>query len=66
MATKKEYQRAIADLIDSVCPYADAPKQRLYHIGFMTAHLAELCENDPWRYRELRRKIDAIKKQNKR
>ena len=45
METDK-YIKYISESIDNVCPYDDANRQRLYHIGFMQAILARLMRED--------------------
>ncbi len=60
-STKDQYRRAISELIESVCPYRDAPRQRIYHIGFLQSLLAEIYEEDPRQFHLLKRKIMALR-----
>ena len=47
--------------IDDVCPYDDAGRQRLYHIGFMQALLARLMVDDNRNLNEFKKVIQEIK-----
>lgn len=64
-STQEKYRRAIAELIESVCPYQDAPRQRIYHIGFLQSLLAELYENNPSEFQRLKRKIKILALRNR-
>lgn len=43
---KEKYIKYIEQNIDDVCPYEDADRQKLYHIGFMQAVLSRLLLED--------------------
>jgi hypothetical protein len=60
-SVKEQYRKAIAELVESVCPYQDAPRQRIYHIGFLQSLLAEIYEEDPSSFQRLKRKIMALR-----
>ena len=43
---KKKLVQFVAKSIDNVCPYEDVNLQRMYHLGFMQAFIAEMILQD--------------------
>ena len=56
-----KYIKYISDSIDDVCPYDDAGRQRLYHIGFMQALLARLMQEDNRNFHIFKNTIERLK-----
>ena len=61
----EEYVKFIQQSIESVCPYTDEHRRRLYHCGFLAAYLARYLERDPWNLREFKETIKTIEKLDK-
>lgn len=60
-----DYVKFIQQSVESVCPYDDEQKRRLYHAGFLAAYLAKMLEKDPYSVREFKRHMEQVKKLNK-
>ena len=60
-----DYIKFIQQSVESVCPYSEEHKRRLYHAGFLAAYLAKMLEKDPYNVREFKRHVEQVKKLNK-
>ena len=59
---KQQLVDHIAASIDSICPYTDAAGQRLYHIGFLQAQLAEAMLDDSRHYHRFSQRIRELER----
>ena len=60
MDNKERYIKYIGESIDDVCPYGDAIRQRMYHIGFMRAIIARLMLEDNRNYYIFKKTIEEV------
>ena len=60
-----DYVKFIQRSIESICPYNEEHKRRLYHAGFLAAYLAKMLEKDPYNLREFQRHVEYVKKLDK-
>jgi nitrate reductase assembly molybdenum cofactor insertion protein NarJ len=66
MTYKTQVQQMIQEQIERVCPYEDAARQRLYHIGFLTAQLAEAMLADNKNYYRFLAAVKRVEERNQR
>jgi len=59
---KQQLVNHIAASIDSICPYSDSQRQRLYHIGFLQAQLAEAMLDDNRHYYRFLERIRELER----
>ena len=59
---KQQLVNHIAASIDSICPYSDSQRQRLYHIGFLQAQLAEVMLDDSKHYHRFAQRIRELER----
>ena len=60
-----DYIKFIQQSVETICPFQDEGKRRLYHAGFLAAYLAKVLEKDPYNVREFKRHIEQVKKFSK-
>lgn len=60
--THNDYVKFIQQSVESVCPYEDEQRRRLYHAGFLASYLAYMLAKDPWNMREFQKHVAQVKK----
>ena len=66
MSEHSDYVKFIQQSVESLCPYEDEQRRRLYHAGFLASYLAALLEKDPWYLKQFKQHVELARSRQRR